>query len=82
MNLAKKGEELYLRNIIRDVLGYVPVCEGQQLERMRKGTVLVSLLRYLFRVSHFFCFKRHLRWPCTLLLFFFFLAGPCLSSTF
>jgi len=43
MNLAKKGEEWYVRNIIRDVLGYVPVCEGQQLERMRKGAVLVSL---------------------------------------
>lgn len=43
MNLAKKGEEWYLRNIIRDVLGYVPVCEGQQLEWMRKGAVLVSL---------------------------------------
>ena len=43
MKLAKKGEEWYLRNIIRDVLGYVPVCEGQQLERMRTGAVLVSL---------------------------------------
>lgn len=43
MNLAKKGEEWYLRNIIIDVLGYVPVCEGQQLERTQGCCLGISL---------------------------------------
>ena len=50
MNLAKKGEEWYLRNIIRDVLGYVPVYEGQQLERMRMLCVSLGSLIELFSV--------------------------------